>query len=718
MGAGFIPAIKIFLTTTAVGKIIGTVLINIGLGVLSKALTRKPKTQAPPINVTVRNPVENRRLLFGTVRSGGAIVFYDVSGVGNKYLWYVIVYAGHQVADIRDVWAGTTRIADSAINGGASAGGEVTTGQFANKMWIDKHLGTSSQSVNSRIDTAFTSWGSNHRLRGNAYLVITMERDDKVYPNGAISDFTALIDGALLYDPRLDSTNGGSGSHRRDDPQTWAFTNIGSNPALQWRWYISGGSVINDSATRLIRYGMRESDGRIDDAAVAAAANECDEILSGGNAPPSGSQARYRCNIEVSTGETRREIIEHILASMAGTHVVSRGKHVVYAGAYDTPTHSFNESDLYGALEVDDTSDHTARYNAVAGICRDAGKDYIEQTTPFRTDSSYETQDGGKRIPIEIDLRGVTDGYQAQRLCEIKKRKSRMMRRVKLVGTLNLLKVALNETLNFSHTRYGWTNRVLRCLERQFEFTEEAGKVVLLCQQEASSVYTDMATGDYTTVSSVSSSYVTETPDAPLDFTATPIVDGILFQWKPPNVGSVGKFYKIYEYTSATPFSSATAIASNILGTTHTVPKSDTTVRYYWITAVDPATAVESTQAPNGNGIPGNALSVTAGFRATVSPASASGDLDQSSSGSSNSVTVTPINGVPTYTYSWARQSGSTNITANSTTSATTYFNVVNMNNLDVFTAVFRCTVTDSTGGTPLTTTVDVTVTFARNDSF
>jgi hypothetical protein len=236
-------------------------------------------------------------------------------------------------------------------------------------------------------------------------------------------------------------------------------------------------------------YGLRDSN--IDWPYVIAAANECDETLSGGVAPPSGSQPRYRCDLEVSTGETREEIIEAILATMAGTHVVVHGNHRVYAGAYDTPTHSFTSDDLYGELEIEDTVDHTRRYNAVAGVYVNAAREYVEQTTIFRTDSSYETQDGGQRIPLELDLRGVTDQYQAQRLCEIKLRQSRMMRSVKLVGALNLLKVALHETLQFSHARYTWTNRVFRCVERQFEFLQDAGRVSLTCQREDAGVWAD-----------------------------------------------------------------------------------------------------------------------------------------------------------------------------------------------------------------------------------
>jgi len=587
----------------AAAAVIQTILINIALGQITRLLTRKPRVERPPINVTIRNSIENRRIPFGTCRLGGSFAFYD-NGLG--YLWYVVVFSGIQVADIRDVWLDTQRVLDGDINGGAAAGGAVTAGAFANRLAIFKHLGTSAQTVDTDLDAALAVWTSNHRLRGCAYVVVRMERDDAVYQNGAPQNITALVDGALCYDPRLDSTNGGSGSHRRTDPSTWAFTR---NPALHWRWYVSGGSVINDLTTRLIKYGLREIDNRIVDSYTIAAANICDETLSGGVAPPSGSQLRYRCDLEVSTGETRRDIIEDILATMAGTHVIVHGQHRIYAGAYQTPVHTFTQDDLYGQLEIEDTVDHERRYNAVAGVFLDAANENVEQTTIFRTDSAYETQDGGEQIPVEIDLRGVTNQYQAQRLCEIKLRKSRMMRSVKLVGALNLLKVAQHETLTYTHLRYGWTARVFQCAERHFEFNEEAGRVSLTCLRDDTGVWADMVTADYETGTSSTDVFTVDTPVAPTNLVSVGLHNGIRFTWTLPGSLPIGAEVELWEYTANTPFSSATRIWRGLASEVF-VEKLDTTQRFYWIRIRGRTGAVSATE-PSGNGLAGVAVPLT-----------------------------------------------------------------------------------------------------------
>lgn len=574
--AGLVGAL--FTSTAVAAVIVKTILINVALGAVSKALTKKPRQDntVPAVNVTVKAPVEPRRIIFGTRRVGGVIVFYGTSGTNNEYLWYVITLAGHQVSDIRDVWLDTVQIDDANIN---TSTGAVTQGNYTGALNIWRYNGTSAQTVQTDLDSAFSQWTSNHRMRGCAYMVVRMLRSETAYPTGAPQNITALVDGALLYDPRLDSTNGGTGTHRQTDPSTWAFSR---NPALALRWYMTGGSVINDLTTPLVRYGMKEPSTRIDEAFWRACANVCDESVAGANAPPSGSQTRYLCDLEATTAMARRQIIEHILASMSGRLVNVRGKWRVYAGSYDTPVHAITQDDLYGPVGVQDTTSHTERYNAVAAVYPEAISDYIDRTTIFRTDAAYEAQDNDEFIPAEIDLRGVTDQYQAQRLAEIHLRRSRMMRTVKIVGALNLLDVALHENIVLSHNRYGWENRVFRVIERQFEYNEEAGRVTLTLQQESPNVYTDMLTADYVTGTSDTDQFQTETPEAPTALTITGMRDGMMFSWTLGTFWQLHGIVELWRYTASTPFASATKIWEG-RGNSTFIAQNSLTTNYYWI---------------------------------------------------------------------------------------------------------------------------------------
>ena len=71
-----------------------------------------------------------------------------------------------------------------------------------------------------------------------------------------------------------------------------------------------------------------------------------------------------------------------------------------------------------------------------------------------------------------------------------------------------------------------------------------------------------------------------------------------------------------------------------------------------------------------------------------------------------SSVTVTPSGGVSPYTYSWTYVSGDT-FTADSSTSATSTFSI-SIGSEETKTGYMKCTVTDSTSGTPLTASFTV----------
>ncbi len=64
------------------------------------------------------------------------------------------------------------------------------------------------------------------------------DRFTEVYAGGQPVEYTQKIKGRPVYDPRLDSTReGGSGSHRQDDPSTWEWSN---NAALVIADFLAG----------------------------------------------------------------------------------------------------------------------------------------------------------------------------------------------------------------------------------------------------------------------------------------------------------------------------------------------------------------------------------------------------------------------------------------------------------------------------------------------
>ena len=668
------------------------------LGAAASLFIKKPRRPRPSYNIQYDGTVEPRRIIYGTVKiSGMNTIPAWTSGSNNQYLHQVLTLAGHEVDDITDVYFGQNLISDSAIGAisGAPTDGKVASGTYANKAWIRRYLGTSSQTVDYILDTAFSAWGSNHRGRGCAYMALQYELDDTVYQTGPPQP-TCIVRGKKCYDPRLDPSPGTNVTNT-------SYIFYSTNPALCLADYLIDTTI-----------GCKIPTAKIDWTLVIAAANECDENVT----TPSGTQRRYTCNVAMyaaSDEAERRENISILVGAMMGNFIFRGGKYRMYAGAAQASTFALTESDLVGRISMPTEIAANKKYNYVRGQFVDSARNY--QTLEFepRSSAAYESTDGGRK-PREVEFPACTDQYEAQRNAMVILKQSRRKRELTGIWGMSAYDVRTGDVGTITLAEWGWNAQAVRCQSWKFngDYTIEASFI-----EEDSTDWNDPIVGDYTTPGAGSGPAASGyTPDSPQNFVVTPIVDGILFSWEPPSVAGIGTSYKIYEYTAVTPFSSATAIATGLTGTSRTVIKTDTTTRYYWITARDYFSGVESTESPIGSGLPGAALTITTGFRATVSPGAHFKLLIGTGSGStSGSSTVTPINGVSPYTYSWVRFSGSTKITVNSSTAQTTGFSASGLANLEEVDAVFRCTVTDSTGGTPLTTTVDVSVSFSRDDS-
>ena len=133
---------------------------------------------------------------------------------------------------------------------------------------IANYLGTTTQGIDPTLAYAFAIANQNtsappytETLPGICYSVI------RLAPSLIVNQpvFNAVIAGRVLYDPRLDSTNGGSGAHRLADSTTWEWS---QNPALQLADFL-----------RSPTYG----DGKTPDwPSVITTANACDVMVGEG----------------------------------------------------------------------------------------------------------------------------------------------------------------------------------------------------------------------------------------------------------------------------------------------------------------------------------------------------------------------------------------------------------------------------------------------------
>lgn len=667
-------------------------------GVVKQFTPRSRTAGSPGTQVEYEGTIEPRRIIYGRMRTSGMHCIEPLThGPENKYLHDVIALAGHQVSAITNVYLGNVDIPAASIGSvtGTVNDGLVTTGDFGNVVWIRRYLGTATQAADYILRTARPAeWTTAHQGKGVAYLALQYAWDPEKYRAGK-PNVEALVEGKLCYDPRLDSTNGGSGTHRYTDPTTWAWT---QNPALCLADYLMDaalGTGVNPAT-------------RIDWPTVITAANICDENVA---LPGSTTQKRYSCNVVLEATTDFADNIAILARAMLGHCHRSGGRWRMYAGAWTASQFTLTQDHFAGSIEIPTEIKRRDKYNAVRSIVLDASQNYRQVEAPAALDATYETADGIGRRFTEVAMPACTNLYEAQRNCIIFNRQGRNRRTISADFDFRAFKIRPNETGVITLAEANWVNQTVRCLAWTMQ---PNGAIRLVLREAYSTEWTDPATTDYGSPSSVTNVTPTKfTPSAPQNLTATQIVDGILFAWDLPEVVIPGTTYSIYEHTAASPFSSAVAIATGLTGTSKTIPKSDTTTRYYWVVPRGPSGGIGA-QTPSGDGIPGRALSITTGFRATASPGSRT-KVGSTASLTSLSVTVTPINGTAPYTYAWTELAGGTGaITVTSPTAATTTFSVSGMGDPESRNRTKRCTVTDNLGATA---TVDVPVGFTRDSS-
>ncbi|MEK9908708.1 MAG: hypothetical protein VW500_06505, partial [Aquiluna sp.] len=194
--------------------------------------------------VNARDPAAPQDFVYGKVRKGGVVTFYEATGTDNVFLHQVIVLAGHEVNSIGDIYINDQLATlDGEYVTTAGSGAEQTNWQ--RKIRVRKHKGDQT-SADSTL-TSETSLGSSFIGNDMAYLYVRYEYDQTVFANG-LPLVTAVVEGKKVYDPRTSTT---------------AYS---ANAALCIRDFL------------VSEYGL--DDSSIDDTDFQAAANICDENVT------------------------------------------------------------------------------------------------------------------------------------------------------------------------------------------------------------------------------------------------------------------------------------------------------------------------------------------------------------------------------------------------------------------------------------------------------
>ena len=408
-------------------------------------------------------------IIYGTRKVGGNVVFLETSGTDNNNLYMALVLSEGEIDDITGIYVndnlvtwsgdlshGVTRTVDSSDSNYYKADPTVEGSSAESLISVEPHFGTDDQSVSDLLDE-LTSWTSNHRLRGLAYLGLKFKWNRDAF--GSIPIVNAIVKGKKIYNPNLDGTlTGGSGSHRVDTASTWEYSD---NPVYQLLDYL-----------RNERFGMGIANGYFDSnfADWQTAGDVCDANIT----PYSGASQidLIDSHAVVDTSKKAIDNVKEFIKGCRGILNFTSGKYTMLVETTGSASITLTEDNIIGGIQVK-SKNKNSRYNRVIVNWINPNKNYqsdqaqyppIDDSGEASADqhANMKTADGGALLEGRFDFSTITNPHQAQEMAEIILRRSRTSLDVSLKADGTALDLAIGDIVNITHATPSFSAKAFR----------------------------------------------------------------------------------------------------------------------------------------------------------------------------------------------------------------------------------------------------------------
>lgn len=445
----------------AIGSAINSLLTSVALSALSRALGPKrggAREAGLRTTSTMAGGTSPEGFILGWYATEGQLVCPPMSHgtvdkTPNAYLTYVIELGGIAgqgldglIIDGEPVTLGGTAHADYGLP---------VQGRFDGAAWIKYYDGTQVAADPMLLAKYGTyperPWTSNHIGAGLCYAILTFKRDPEIFSGYPKVRF--VMTGIPLYDPRKDSTAGGSGAQRWGNKSTWSTS---ENPMVQAYNILRGITLPGGHV-----WGGEAAAADLSYAQWAAAMNDCDEISDGA--------ARYRSGFEVLVEDEPYGVIEELLTACGGQLAEMGGEWLPAVGKPPLPVMFITDDDVI-ATEADEFTpfgppDET--YNAVsATFPRPSSVWEASEIVPIYF-PLLEAEDGGRRLVASLALNACPYAKQVRRVAREAVKDSRRWRRHVISLPPEAAALQPLDTINWTSARNGY-------IAKRFEVVEVA----------------------------------------------------------------------------------------------------------------------------------------------------------------------------------------------------------------------------------------------------
>lgn len=446
-------------TAAVVGFVVNT-MASILLSALATALAGKPKEAGIQTEYTKDGGTNSASFILGKYATAGVLVCPPMSHDVGKKKRYNATY----VVSVGDI-AGMQL--NRLIVNGEYVALAATAETVYGKDFLGKYEdGTSSAGriiyyngtqtvVDPMLMTYYGSqsprpWKSTMVGRGQCYAILTFSYDRKIYPGPPSVRFEML--GIPLYDPRKDTTVGGSGAHRWGDKATYEYT---ANTMVLIYNILRGIELHTGIVWGL---GCAASDLPLDN--WFAQMNKCDVLVSllGG-----GTEKQYQAGYEIQVSEDEpADVIEELLKSCSGNITELGGIYKVRAGAPDLPVFFFTDGDLLitQPQEYSPFPGLNDAHNGIHASYPDPDQLWEQHDAVPYYDAALKTRDQERSLVADLSLSAVPYPFQVQRLMRAWVKDDQRWRRHTLpFGPYGSMLEPL-DTVSWTSTRNGYVSKL------------------------------------------------------------------------------------------------------------------------------------------------------------------------------------------------------------------------------------------------------------------
>jgi hypothetical protein len=287
-------------------------------------------------------------------------------------------------------------------------------------LWIKFYDGTQS-SADAVLVSTFGSdpdrpYQATRVGRGIPYVIVfarAPERNDegdKPLFQG-IPELKFVTNGVRWYNPAFDTTAGGSGANRWDNPATWG--GVGDfNPIVQLYNLLRGVRY-----TGQWLYGMQAlSAARLPAASWIAGINAAQAAIAG----PGGEEPTYRAGGEIQIGAQVATTVEALMTAANARLVESGGTYKIFVGPPGTPVMAFTDGDIL-STEEQSFSPFLSLADTVNGVDAtypNPAEGWNAKKAPPLLRPDLEPLAGNRRLIASVSLDLVPYSGQAQRLMQ------------------------------------------------------------------------------------------------------------------------------------------------------------------------------------------------------------------------------------------------------------------------------------------------------------